>query len=705
VHLSSPQNCNLGLHLDTCRVKILNREAFPTDVYKEEVQKGKPNSIKKIDDWGLFFEYCKLNFESGEQQWQTVMVLIFDQLSSIFLFVTLWVGVYIVDTVFARGLASRDRLIVPDRYHTAIVIALWYVLPVVVLYIWDTAKVHIDIKGGSRMFLQNSLMRTCLDYTPESRNGVTSTNIHIAMGVSADQIAIAYDAALKVVGLLGRILAVEIFIIVFQNDTLAIYSVVAMVAAMLIFVALRVGIVEEARDRVEERWLLMETLVEESNLKYRLLTDYAKKGLMTDMFGLAVQGYSNERIPDALIHLNTQYATKLLSGICIANYIVQRAPGVLSGEVPLGMFLATITIFGVYLSDAINGLNDQLILIVDSFIPLKDFTQYLNLPQELVARKKVNMERRRQTNLKRSTTLKAHATPRTCIKSDRMPIVVSDLTFKYEDRSVNDDVFKYEMIFNNINLSIPQGQMIAVIGPHNSGKSTFVQLLSDIIHPTSGSIFVPSHLQVLHVAREPMFLHASILHNLSLGLADPSQIDLKRARKILNALGLQDVVEMIDKDLKLEGDHHDENAAEQFMEDELKLMASTETSWERSLTQSRKVKLHVARALIADPDVMILDRALQSLHEDAALEVLQVLKQHVQEKGLFLSDEEQAEQETATRRPRTVFFSTAVCLHMADSILQIDPEKKSISMTDRGGLASSIASMSPKIGQMCSPKH
>jgi len=357
---------------------------------------------------------------------------------------------------------------------------------------------------------------------------------------------------------------------------------------------------------------------------------------------------------------------------------------------------------------------------------LKEFTEYLNLPLELVALQKVNLERRRQTQLKRDGLLASHfasyhvdrmsrgsplsrgvpifkRTPsgqNVAAEFDVIPIVVSDVNFEYSAGVP---------VLTNITMSIPQGQMLAVAGPHNSGKNTFMQLLAGILLPTSGSIFIPAHLRVIHISRDPIFLHASMMHNLALGLPDPNTIDVRRAFSILKMLGLQEAVAMlkaegISKDADLDGST---DTAHTFMEDELKFMDATETAWERPLTLSFKVKLHIARALIADPEVIILDRSLQALNEESAAQILDVLHQHVQERGLCKPPEGRS-----TRRPRTVFFGTELAsqVSVADCILQMDPVSQSVSMTPQNsvqGLLSRLTSKNPLSprGQGCLPTN
>jgi energy-coupling factor transport system ATP-binding protein len=63
-------------------------------------------------------------------------------------------------------------------------------------------------------------------------------------------------------------------------------------------------------------------------------------------------------------------------------------------------------------------------------------------------------------------------------------IKVENLTFSYED----DD--KRIPALHNVNLSIEEGEYVAVIGRNGSGKSTFAKLLNMILEPTDGKIFV-----------------------------------------------------------------------------------------------------------------------------------------------------------------------------------------------------------------------
>jgi len=88
--LDSQQNCSLGAYLLTSRVKIMNTNKFPSEVYEKDIEEGvKTGSMDHIFVWSLFWEFWKSHQATLGLKWQTVLVLVMDQLSNILLFGTL----------------------------------------------------------------------------------------------------------------------------------------------------------------------------------------------------------------------------------------------------------------------------------------------------------------------------------------------------------------------------------------------------------------------------------------------------------------------------------------------------------------------------------------------------------------------------------------------------------------------------------------
>ncbi len=73
-----------------------------------------------------------------------------------------------------------------------------------------------------------------------------------------------------------------------------------------------------------------------------------------------------------------------------------------------------------------------------------------------------------------------HAEIDTIDKVKNLAIEVRDLSFTYANNTV----------LKNINLRIPQGDFLAIVGANGAGKTTLAQHLIDVLHPPSGSVFL-----------------------------------------------------------------------------------------------------------------------------------------------------------------------------------------------------------------------
>lgn len=62
-----------------------------------------------------------------------------------------------------------------------------------------------------------------------------------------------------------------------------------------------------------------------------------------------------------------------------------------------------------------------------------------------------------------------------------MRIEIKDLSFSYNKR---------QPLLKNINLTLEEGDRLALVGPSGCGKSTFAQILAGNIRPNSGQIFI-----------------------------------------------------------------------------------------------------------------------------------------------------------------------------------------------------------------------
>src|SRR5450755_3654455 len=150
----------------------------------------------------------------------------------------------------------------------------------------------------------------------------------------------------------------------------------------------------------------------------------------------------------------------------------------------------------------------------------------------------------------------------------------------------------------NVDLEIPAGAAVAIVGHTGSGKSTLVSLIPRLLDPTSGTVFLdgrdlrdldPEWLrrQIGFVPQETFLFSATLAENIAWGVDDATQDAIARAAD-LAGLG----------------------------PDIAGFPAGYETMiGERGLTLSggQKQRVAIARAILRDPKILILDDALSSV--------------------------------------------------------------------------------------------
>lgn len=103
---------------------------------------------------------------------------------------------------------------------------------------------------------------------------------------------------------------------------------------------------------------------------------------------------------------------------------------------------------------------------------------------------------------------------------------------------------------SNLSLDIMQGEFVSIVGPSGCGKSTLLSLISGIIKPTSGEIFInnvpvngPSMNVGYMLQRDHLFEWRTILRNATIGLEIQKKLDrstLKHTESLLEEYGLGD---------------------------------------------------------------------------------------------------------------------------------------------------------------------
>ena len=187
------------------------------------------------------------------------------------------------------------------------------------------------------------------------------------------------------------------------------------------------------------------------------------------------------------------------------------------------------------------------------------------------------------------------------LPSGPLDITVSHVSFGYRSR-VTGGV--EDTVLHDVNLNIPAGQVVALVGRTGSGKTTLGRLIARFADPTKGSVAVGGvdltrvgnddlRARVMVVPQEPFLFDDTILHNLRFSRPDASEEECLRA---LSSLDLDEWIASLPDGLQTRVGQR----GGQLSAGERQLVA-------------------LGRAAIADPDVLVLDEATSSV--DALTEV------------------------------------------------------------------------------------
>ena len=182
------------------------------------------------------------------------------------------------------------------------------------------------------------------------------------------------------------------------------------------------------------------------------------------------------------------------------------------------------------------------------------------------------------------------------------------LTFKNVKFNYNSNS-KRNLIVNG---EIRKGQFIGICGKSGHGKTTFVDVISSLLSPSSGKILVDGKAlekeffkswreKISYVPQEGFLLNDTVLNNILFG---KSKVDMKKIKKVCRVVNL---LNFIQNDLK-----HSFNS--KLGLDGVKVSGG------------EKQRLMIARALYQDPEILILDESTSALDNVNALKIIQNIK-------------------------------------------------------------------------------
>ena len=263
---------------------------------------------------------------------------------------------------------------------------------------------------------------------------------------------------------------------------------------------------------------------------------------------------------------------------------------------PMSEFLGTVMIVIVLWFGGVLVLNYHalsgpifiyyMVMLYSIINPLKDFSKAgYNIPKGLAS-----MERIDKILLAENT-----------IKESQHPKPIASFEHQIEFRHVS---FRYseQWVLRDINLVIPKGKTIAIVGQSGSGKSTLVDLIPRYYDTVEGEVLIDGinvkdlgiyDLRQLigNVNQEAILFNDTFRNNISFGVDNATQQQIEEAARIANAY-----------DFIMQSEHQfDTNIGDRG----------------GRLSGGQRQRVSIARAILKNPPILILDEATSALDTES----------------------------------------------------------------------------------------
>jgi len=265
---------------------------------------------------------------------------------------------------------------------------------------------------------------------------------------------------------------------------------------------------------------------------------------------------------------------------------------------PVSEFLGTVMIAIVLWFGGTLILKDHAPIDAPSFIfymvilysviqPIKDLAKAAyGIPRGLASMERIDVI------LKAENKIKESSSPKT-IRGFEKEIRFDKVCFSYDGS---------RQILNNIDLTIEKGKTVAIVGASGAGKSTLVDLVPRFFDTSSGSISIDgtdirelslSSLRGLmgNVNQDPILFNDTIFNNIAFGVENATMEQVVEAAKIANAHEF-----IIEKE-----DGYQSNIGDRGCK----------------LSGGQRQRISIARAILKNPSILILDEATASLDTES----------------------------------------------------------------------------------------
>ncbi len=192
----------------------------------------------------------------------------------------------------------------------------------------------------------------------------------------------------------------------------------------------------------------------------------------------------------------------------------------------------------------------------------------------------------------------------------RADISVQDIKGNIEFENIDFSYIEGEQVLRNFNLSVKQGQKIAIVGATGSGKTTIVNLLTRFYEIDGGRITIDG-VDIKDIPKDTLRRSIAIVLQDTVLFSDTIRANIKYGREGADDEAMRAAAELAKADIFIE----------RLPEGYDSMLAESGSN----LSQGQRQLLSIARAVLADPKILILDEATSSVDTRTEMHIQQAM--------------------------------------------------------------------------------
>ena len=476
-----------------------------------------------------------------------------------------------LEALFTRGLDAVKQALGVDEQNVVWVLPLLFVAVFLLrsLAAFTNGYLFQVIGLGATNDLRNDLYKRILHQS--SRFYAQHPSGELVSRVSNDVAVMQNAVSARMLDLFQQ--SVTLFLLVWYllsaHFQLALMCLVLVPAVFFPIVKFGRGM-RKTSHRSQERLADLSNLVAEAVRGHRVVKAFGMEGFELERFRAATARHLKVRLKAQMLAYSSGPVVESLAAIGSAAFLIYAGHAVRSGELTASQLVQFLTNL-VMLYDPVRRLNKVNLILQESLAAAQRVVSVIQVPNTI------------------EDTPDAETLPEL-----ERSIHFEGVSFAYESGD--------SAILHDIELEIPRGQLVALVGPSGAGKSTLVNLLPRFFDPTEGrvtidgrdlrSVTLVSLRELIGVVtQDTVLFNDTVRNNIAYGRDDlPFESVREAARAAFADAFVQDLPEGYDTVIGESG---------------------------AKLSGGQRQRLAIARALLKDPPILILDEATSHLDSEA----------------------------------------------------------------------------------------